>query len=233
VAQSIAALTSGNIVTDVTLTANATWIAGSTNETGTAKLELSGSQLSRLDLYLKTASQSEIRNDSAGFPDGNRVDATGTWYEMAAHQCWTPAAWFSPLAWLQTASGIDAVVSYVGSETYNGASVDHLHAYRAISAQSDLASSLLQGLTSFDLYLDSNTHLPLAVGISAHPDDDAGTNIPAAIQFLNYQSVNGVQLPYRLQRFVQNSLYLDITVTSATINSGVSSSDFQLQAVPQ
>jgi hypothetical protein len=227
--QSIALLKGGVSVTDAVLSGNATWIAGSTNETGAAKLELSGSQLSRLDLYFATASRSEIRNDSAGFPDGDWVDAAGTRYQMAADQCWTPAAWYSPLAWLQTASGVDGVLSYVGSETYNGASVDHLHVYRAISAQSDFASKLLQRLTAFDLYLDSKSHLPLAVGLNAHPDDNAAADIPAEIRFTNYQVVNGVQVPYRIQRFLQNTLYLDITLTGAAINSGVVGSDFELQ----
>jgi hypothetical protein len=234
VAQSIAILTNGNVVNDAVVNANATLTAGSATETGTAKLELSGSQLSRFDLTLETATHSEVRNDSAGFPDGAWADTDGTWYQMPADQCWTPGAWFSPLAWLLTASGADGVVSYVANETYNGVAVDHLQVYRAIPAtQPSSVTNLLQKLSTFDIYLDSTSHLPVAVTFSTHPSGNSGSNVPAAVQFSNYQNVNGVLLPYRIQRFLQNTLYLDIAVTGATINSDLSRSDFQLQGVTQ
>lgn len=233
VTQSLQAVTSGNAVSDVTLTGHALWIAGSTNETGSAKLEFSGTQLSRVDLTFPTVSRSDIRNDTAGFPNGGWIDNAGNYYQLAPDHCWNPAAWFSPSAWLQIALVPGAVVSYVGQEAYNGIAVHHLQAYQAIASQSSYVQNLLQRLTTFDVYLDAASLSPVAVALSTHPEGNSGANIPIVVNFSGYQSVNGVQVPYRIQRFIQGTLNLDISVLSATINSGVPSSDFQLQAVAQ
>ena len=49
-AQSIAAMTSGLALSDVTLTGNVTWIAGSEIETGTGNFLTKGGSQSRVDL---------------------------------------------------------------------------------------------------------------------------------------------------------------------------------------
>jgi hypothetical protein len=46
------------------------------------------------------------------------------------------------------------------------------------------------------------------------------------IDFSNYQAVNGVQVPFRVQKFLNGSLFLDVTVQSAVLNSGIPQSDF-------
>src|SRR5262252_4829468 len=60
--QSIAALTQGNVISDVTVSGNATWISGSDNQSGTATLYAKGAGESRIDLNLSGGLQSEIRN---------------------------------------------------------------------------------------------------------------------------------------------------------------------------
>ncbi len=78
VAQSIVAMTQGAAIADVTITGNATWIAGSDHETGQLTLRAKGVAESRIDLYLSGGTRSEIRNDTAGFPQGATVGLDGT-----------------------------------------------------------------------------------------------------------------------------------------------------------
>ena len=57
---------------------------------------------------------------------------------------------------------------------------------------------------------------------------DANTNIPVEIQFGNFQSISGGLVPFRIQKYLQGSLTLDLVVTNVSINSGVPSSVFTL-----
>jgi hypothetical protein len=62
-----------------------------------------------------------------------------------------------------------------------------------------------------------------------HPEDDALTDIAIAIVFSNYQTVNGIQVPFRVQRLVQNGLAVDLVLTGVTLNSGLPDSLFPVQ----
>ncbi len=86
----------------------------------------------------------------------------------------------------------------------------------------------LQKLSQMEIYLDPTTLLPLSLAFNVHPDGDANTNIPIEIRYSNYQAVNGVQVPFHIQRFINGTLFLDLTVQSVTINSGISASAFTL-----
>lgn len=70
VAKAIAALTAGLPVSGVTLKANAISIAGSDYFTGTATLQATGTDNSRVDLNVNSSTRTEIRTQSGGFPGG-------------------------------------------------------------------------------------------------------------------------------------------------------------------
>src|SRR6266571_6414287 len=75
-AQSIAAMTGGATISDVTLAGNAVRIAGSDSdkEVGTVTLMGRGTGESRVDMDFKSSMRSDIRNDNSGdFPQGASV----------------------------------------------------------------------------------------------------------------------------------------------------------------
>lgn len=84
-------------------------------------------------------------------------------------------------------------------------------------------------LSAVDFYLDPASSLPLAIAFQVHADDDMNTNIPMEIRFANYQAVNGVQVPFHIQRMLNGGVVLDVVVTSATVNSGLPDSNFNIQ----
>jgi hypothetical protein len=223
-AQSIAALTGGIAISDVTLTGTASWTAGSDNETGSATLLAKGPTKSRIDLALNGGSRSEIRNSVAGAPQGEWIGTDAASHPYAVFNCWTDAVWFFPtLSSLALANPI-AVLNYVGQETRNGVSVQHLRSYLYLPTQ-----PLAQQSSTMDFYLDSVSFLPVAIVFNVHPDSNAGVNLPTEVDFSQYQVVNGVRVPFHIQRSLNSSVALDIVVTSAAINSGLPDSDFILQ----
>jgi hypothetical protein len=224
--QALAALDGSTQVNDITLTGTATRSAGSDVESGTITLKALGTSYSRYDMSTGSFTRTEDRNlASSGAPQGYWVGPDGSPHAFSMHNCLTDAAWFIPqLSVLSQLSNPNLMVSYVGQETRVGTTVQHLHfAFQSPSAD---PSSMFQVLSAEEVYLDASTFLPVAIAFNTHPDTDAGTNIPIEIDFLNYQTVNGVQVPFHVRKFLNGTLLLDVSIQSAVLNSGISTSDF-------
>ncbi len=222
--QSVAALTGGSSVTDVTLNANVTSILGSDDESGTATLKAKGIAESRVDLSLDTSgSRSDVRNVSSSSPSGAWEKNGGNPTSYAGHNCWTDAAWFFPaLSSLTQTANANFIFKYIGQEQHGGVNSQHIQVFR-LSSQSNI-----QRLSQMDFWLDAVSNLPLGVGFALHPDDDMGTSIPVEINFANYRAVSGIQVPFHVQRMLDGGVILDATVTSATLNTGIPDSLFTL-----
>jgi hypothetical protein len=230
-AQAMAALTNGNAVSDITLTGSVTWVAGSDNETGTATLQAKGIGESRVNLNLSGGPRTEIRNDVAStFPQGASIENGGSKQPWALHRCWINASWFYPaLSFLSVTSDPSLIFSYVGQENRGGANVQHLRVFRYLAAQKPAFATVTQRVSTADFYLDSTSLLPVALVFNAHPDDDAYTDISIEIDYFNYQTVNGVRIPFHIQKLVSGGLALDAVVTGISVNSGLSDDLFAIQ----
>jgi hypothetical protein len=225
IASSLKALTGGVAVNNVIVQANANYVAGSDQETGTATLTASGNQQSLVQLNLSGGTRQESRNGPAGAWSG----PDGTPHSMATHNCWTDASWFFPALTLEAiANDPQTAVSYLGTDTSKGTPLLHLQVTRAPAGQAADVTALILTLSTMDIYFDPQSLLPVVLDFNSHPDADAGTNLPVEIQFGNYQNSNGALVPLRVQKFLQRTLLLDLTVSNVLVNSGVSSSVFTL-----
>jgi hypothetical protein len=224
--QSIVALTSGKAIHDVTLTGSVTWSGGATPETGTATLLASGTGESRMTLVLPGGTLSETRDASTGVAQGKWVVESGASGLFASQNCATDAVWFFPVLG-SLAAGPNVVLIYVGQETRNGAAVQHIQSYLYQPNPSGVTPSPQQ-LSAIDFYLDANTLLPVAITFNAHPDDNAITNFPVEVDFSDYQVLNGILVPTRIQRSLQGNVLVDITISGASFNTGLPLSDFTI-----
>ncbi len=224
--QSIAALTGGASIGDVTLNANAISILGSDNETGTGVFEAKGIGESRIDLSLSGGRRSDIRNTTNGIPSGAWEKNGSSATPYAQHNCWTDAVWFfSALSSLSQTANPNFVFKYIGQEQHGGISVQHVKIFQIGSND----GGTLQTLTATDFYLNLISGLPVAAAFSSHPDDNMNVNIPAEVGFADYQLVNGVQVPFHFQEMVNGGVILNVTVTSVNFNTGLVDGLFSLQ----
>lgn len=223
------ALAGATSVTDATLTGTARRIAGSDDETGTATLQaISGA--SALNLSFPSGPRSEVFNSSAASPAGSWSGPDGVSHAIAYHNLLTDPGWFFPL--FVVARGLSAsgyVVTYVGQETRNSFAVQHLSITQNFSNLPSDTSTTFQHLSQVDLYLDTATLLPVALDFNIHPDDNMLLDIPIEVQFSDYRAVNGAQVPFHVQKFLNNGLILDLQFHSVVLNSGPSATAF---AVP-
>ena len=219
--QSVLALTGGIPLSDVTLNANAISVLGSDGGTGTATLKAKGVSESRIDLALSKWTKSDIRNALSGVPSGVWIKDGGTPNAYAIHNSWTDAPWFFPaLSSLTQTLNPNFIFKYIGQEQHSGITVQHIRVFQIVPSDTKDEFQTAR-LSATNFYLDSTTSLPMAESFRTHPDNDMNTDIDIEIRFGNYQAVSGVQIPFRVQRMLHGNVVLDLTVTSAVVNSGL------------
>jgi len=231
--QSLDALTGGQSITDVTLSGTAHRIAGSDDESGSAVFEALTTGQARVDLSLPSGSRSEVVTLTKQCPAGYWSGPDGVYHSVANHNLMSDSSWFFPAFTVSRLAVITKyVVSYVGQEPWNGRTLTHLTAYQTNPSNSQLPAwlpNLFSRLTQMDLFLDSTTLLPARLDFNVHPDNDLGLQIPVEIVFSNYRSINGAQVPFHIEKFLNNSLLLDFQAQTVTPNSGLSASSFNVQ----
>ncbi|MGH9438700.1 MAG: hypothetical protein ACRD22_12610, partial [Terriglobia bacterium] len=239
-------------------TGTARRIAGSDDETGTATLEATSAGDSRVELSFGSGNRVEIRNHSAlplpgalppnapsslaqtPQPIGEWIGPDGAPHAMAGQNIMADAAWFFPALTLENLVNSQTyLLSYIGQVTHDGVAVLCVTATRPLSPQATSSTNtpllevspaqLISHMSQMDIYIDPHSLLPVALDFNQHPDNNALQDIPVEVRFSGYQSVNGVAVPMHVQKYLNNSLLLDLQFTNATPNSGLSSSAFAIQ----
>ena len=139
--------------------------------------------------------------------------ADGITHISNAFACTYPIAWFFPTLSFHTTSLLQGLtVSDLGND--NGHGVTYRHIRRQPTSP---GKTLLANEGSTDLYLDTGTLLPALLTYSVRPDSGAEVLISVAIRYSDYRLVNGVQVPFHIERFFNGSLQLSIDIDSAQI----------------
>jgi hypothetical protein len=226
--QSLQAAAGTTSLTDATLQGRVNYTAGSDEDSGNFTLEVKGNQESKLALNLSSGQRGEIRQGQVGA----WVDTAGVQHPMALHNCWMDASSLFPAFSVWGALNDPQVKAvYVEQTLKDGVTVDHLQLTRAIGGQTPDMTAESQNLSLVDLYLDAATHLPVALDYNTHPDNDLTLNIPVEVQFSGYQKLGGILVATHVQKLLQGTLTLDLYISSVTINSGLSDTEFSIQTV--
>ena len=228
--QSVAALMGQAALSDVILSGSARRLAGSDDETGSGVLMAITDGASRMDLSLPSGTWNEILSTSLAQPSGSWTGPDGLTHQMAFHNLLVGSSWFFPV--FPIARGLSAagyVATYVGPEIHNGQAVVHVSVSQVSTAYIPQTVVALQQLSKLDVFLDSLTLLPAAVSFNMHPDNDALVDIPIEVRFSDYRSVKSSQVSFHIQKYMNGSLILDFQAQSATLNSGLSPSQFTVQ----
>jgi hypothetical protein len=227
--QSLAALRGNTSLSDVTLSGSARRIAGSDDESGSVTYKVLSTGAARFDFSYPSGTVSEARSANSATPSGFWIGPDGRSHPAAQHNLWSDPSSFPAFAVARLYSSPSVVVTLVGQEMKNGRSVYHLSATEQFPQVSRSAAALLQHLAQIELFLDAATVLPVAIDFNTHPDNDALMDLPVEFQFSDYRAVSGAQVPFHIQRLLNNNLILDLQFQSVVTNSGISTSSLGLQ----
>ena len=224
--RALAALSGNQSLTDVTFTGTAHRIAGSEDETGHAVLKALPSGASRMEFDFPSGTQREVQNNSSGSPAGVWSGADAVSHKISYHNLLVDPVWFFPTFPIMRRVTAAFAVADLGLESYNGQSAEHLVTYQLSTLKLAPGAPTIEHLSQLDFFVDPATFLPAAITFNIHPDDNAGLDLPVEVRFSDYRQVNGAQVPFHIERFLNNSLTFELQLNAATLNSGLDNSSF-------
>ena len=202
--------------TSITWTGSADWIAGSTHESGPAKLVARTNGSYEVLLALDSAT----RADSFG-PFTSRtcqwIDKNGSSHLISGISCSVPLPWFSP-ALLPLLLGAPGIVVTDEGEVTEGGQLQHTLTLSAGTTDSDSANKFLVDTTRVAIQYNATTLLPTSLEYNLYADAGNGQPIPVKVTFSDYRTVSGVSVPFHIERSINRTLQLTVVVDSVLIN---------------
>jgi hypothetical protein len=215
IVQKTASAFSSAPINSISFSGTAHAIAGSLNETGsfTASVQADG----RFDFHLDAGglSQSEKAGAFEEVATCSWAGPDGIEHAAAEHNCWRSLNWLLPAFSLLSHQATLKADLRSDSGTVSGQT---LVLSRSLAARSASTQAMLIRLSTVKLSTDPNTSLPASVTFNLHPDDDANRDIPVLVRYSDYRRVSGVSMPYRIQKYINGGLSLDLQVDTAQIN---------------
>ena len=142
-------------------------------------------------------------------------------HEIDFGNCLQPAVWFLPALSLQPALASSAMNAVdLGTGAVGSSSNSYRHVQSKLSPSNlptKMAKSLTQRSTT-DLGMDPKSLLPAVLTYSVHPDNGANVQIAIEVRYSDYRAINGVMIPFHIERLVNGTLQLDILVSSVQVN---------------
>ena len=203
-------------ISTIQLTGTAIWTLGSDQQTGTVTLLAAATGQTRMDLQLNRGTWTETQSAATAFEGQcSWVSFDGASHTSADHNCWRGTVWFLPQLTLQAGVGwSDTIVSSVANA--DGSSDSHF-SRRPNGTMSNATAAVLARFSGFDLRIDATGH-PAVLRFNAHPDNDSSIDIPTEIHFSDYRAVNGVVVPFHIQKLINNGVVLDLQISAVQVN---------------
>lgn len=211
-----AAFSGGKAIQGAQLTGDATWYAGSLTDSGNVTLTASSDGTWQMQLDLSASGQRTESQTGAG--SCQWAGADGVVHPIESGACQQPLVWFLPAFTLQQANAPAVNDLGVGTVGTSAASLRHLQSPWATSGGATSGTSDAARTERTEIGLDPASLLPAVLAYSVHPDNGAQVPVAIEIHYSDYRPVDGVEIPFLIQRYVNGALQLEIHVSSATIN---------------
>ena len=121
----------------------------------------------------------------------------------------------------------DVAFQYIGLETLNGQSTNHIRATDTYASQPPLQS--LAQYSTRDIWFNTASGLPVRISCVRRDADGASPGIAVDVFFSNYQSFQGVLYPTNIQESLNGTPWATITIQTVSFNSGLSDTSFPIQ----
>ena len=219
--EAIAAM--GGAPSDSTLAGTVTATVGSQSQTGTIQVFTLGTNQSQEVIALPDLSQTTTFSAWLA-SQANGMATTEVSSELAATS--QTALFPSPLL-TAALNGPDYNLQFVGTDTVNGAAANH------VRIANTFATSLtyLQPISTFttrDVWFDQASGLPLKIIFTQQVTFGTSYKTVVELDLSNYQQSGGFTYPSVIQKSVNGTPWLAISIRSAAFNTGLSTSQFQV-----
>lgn len=117
-------------------------------------------------------------------------------------------------------------ISYVGVNLQESQKAYDVRIQKLFPTNQD-PTGILSKLTRKDFFIDTQTFQVLRISDMVHPEKVATIDIPHEMQFSQYQTVNGVVVPFSIAEITDGQHTYTIQLNRLTFNSGLQDSDFE------
>lgn len=204
----------------LTLDGDAEWIAGATRESGAAHIQVSSDGSSSIQLNLATASRTETRTALGTSRTCQWTDADGTTHSIAAQDCDQAVSWVAPLLLAHPLTVIETllIISDEGQVSRDGTLLRKIRYSTSEPGKDATSTNGLTADTSVSVLYDPQTLLPASVEYVQHLDRDLLHGMNVRVTYSDYQSVSGIPVPMKIDRYVNNVLQLSISIHKVSLN---------------
>lgn len=226
VTQSLTAAGGAQAVTaigDYKATGTVTYFWAGQEVTGSTTIQGRGTNQFRIDSTLSSGTYTLVVSNGAGVVK----DIRGVTSHISSKNALTKGNLSFPLAELATRLQDTTVsITSLGLVTYNGHQANQIRTER-ILAIDNTPGQALSKFTTRDFFIDPETFQVLGTQDTVYPDNPAAQGSPHQILFSNYQTVNGILVPFTISELVGGQQTWTIQLTQISFNSGLSDADFQ------
>jgi len=125
-----------------------------------------------------------------------------------------PPPWFFPAFALFAAQQDALLPSWLLSSTSDDTAGQHLVYDLTFPGSTDG----LPVTPPLSLLVDPDSHLPVSISFYLRPEKASqAANVLERVTYAGYRNVDGVMLPFHVQRYLNNALILDLSISSATV----------------
>ncbi len=201
----------------VTLNGNAKWTLGNLKESGTAILVAQADGSTNLQLNLDTATRTESRTALGNSRACQWTDSKGS-HPLNDVDCNASLVWFAPMLLVQPLPTLLQllVINDDGNVARTSGNFRQISYSTPMQGTSTAITNLLTGGTHMSVLYDPQTLLPSSVEYLQHADSDLSITFPVRVAYSNYQTISGVPIPFQIDRYVNNTLQLSLTLNSAS-----------------
>jgi hypothetical protein len=208
--QAKAAFTSNSTIGNVTLDGTFVSTEGSLRQEGNAHLVVGSDGTYSVALTKSSGATGEARTRTDSDVGCTWKDVQGNDHPVDWSNCQTPA-WFLPELPVLLSSQTSA--EWTTTTPATDGSAPHLKFTYAVATGTGKLPP-----PTVDMELSSTTLLPTKATFLVHADGKSNVNIPVMVTYQDYRQVSGVSIPFRIQKFVNGTLVLDMSVSSANVN---------------
>jgi hypothetical protein len=120
----------------------------------------------------------------------------------------------------------DVSLLYIGQETVAGVTANHIRIWNTFASRPYMQGT--SSLSTRDVWLDSSTSLPIRISFTQQAATGQAFKTLVQLDFSNYQQASGFAYPHTIEKSLNGTPWLTISIQNVAFNTGLQASQFQL-----
>ncbi len=211
---------SANSIQDTVIQANLTAAPNQGGGTGTATFKTKGGKI-------RSDASSNGKTGTAIFSNGQefRSSEKGLRAAHSANADHKRIEHLPALMLLQELARTDFSAAYVGEETLEGHTIQHVRLFRVSSRNAAVDATVTKN-SELNIFVDAQTSRIVKISFPYVAENDWRQSLPMEILYDDYRVVNGIAIPFHQRYFYNGEPAGELQFTSVAVNQGTPDSVF-------